>query len=329
MQNKYGKWYSLLWQPIDFDDAEAFEQLKVCPKFFISPYSSSNVKTELEKIYPKIYLVECFQTVIFIDGLPTHYRAGKIMPGDLERYDQWLIEYHGATSKMLDDLKKKRELYESKLFIEYSNKVIRHDMHSGINTYIPRGIKKLKENLTEEIIKEYRLAPALMFLEKGIAHAQMVYKGIYSFTGLIKQIKQIDIEEFNLEEDLKQYLSITAMDMYVEVKNLPVVNGNSSLMCSAIMQLIQNGIKYNDQAEKKIVVYSDADESIFIEDNGRGMTQDEFNQHIFPKDSMVVKGMGLSIATVIFEEHGYSVEVIANELGTTMKIKKKKFLNNI
>jgi len=329
MDIQYGKWFSLLWQPIDFDDAEAFEQLKVCPKFFISPYSSSIVRSELEKKYPKIYLVECFQTVIFIEGLPTHYRAGKIMPGDLERYDQWLIEYHGTASKMLDDLKKKRELYESKLFIEYSNKVIRHDLHSGINTYIPRGIKKLKENLTEEIINEYRLAPALMFLEKGIAHAQMVYKGIYSFTGLIKQTKHMEIEEFNLEHDLKQYLSITAIDNYVEVKNLPVVNGSSSLMCSAIMQLIQNGIRYNDQKEKKVIIYSDIDGSIFIEDNGRGMSQDQFDQIVFPKDSMIVKGMGLSIATVIFEEHGYSIEVIAKDLGTIIKIKKKQFLNNI
>lgn len=325
MDKQYGKWFSLLWQPIDFDDAEAYLQLKECPKFFISPYSSFKVRSELEKAYPKVYLVECFETVIFIEGLPTHYRAGKIMPGDLERYDKWLVEYHGMTKKMLDDLKKKRELYDSKLFIEYSNKVIRHDLHSGINTYIPRGIKKLKENLTEEIIKEYRLAPALLFLEKGIAHAQMVYKGIYSFTGIIKQTKQIEIEEFNLEQDLKQYLSVTAMDTYVEVKNLPVVNGNSSLMCTAIMQLIQNGIKYNDKHEKKVIIYSDIDESIFVEDNGRGMTQDEFNQHIFPKDSMVIKGMGLSIATVIFEEHGYSVEVVAKDDGTIMKIKKKKF----
>ena len=75
-------------------------------------------------------------------------------------------------------------------------------------------------------------------------------------------------------------------------------------------------------------VYADEEESIYVEDNGTGMTQEEFNQNIFPKDSMIVRGMGLSIATVIFEEHNYSIEVIPKEMGTIMKIKKKKFLNN-
>jgi len=329
MRKDGGKWFSLLWQPIDFDDGGAFIELKQCPKFYYSPNPTNKVKSELELKYPKIYLVECFPTVIFVEGMPTHYRAGKIMPGDLEKYDQWLVDYHGATLQMLDDLKKKQQLYESKLFIEYSNKVIRHDMHSGINTYIPRGIAMLKRKLTDKAIKDLKLAPALMFLEKGLAHAQMVYRGIYSFTGLIKQTKQIEVREFNLKDELEDYLSITALDMYVEVKNLPVLVGNSSLMCSGLMQLIQNGIKYNDNIEKKIIIYSDDEGSIYVEDNGRGMTQDEFNQNIFPKDSLIVKGMGLSIATVIFEEHQYSIEVISKDIGTILKLKKKIFLNNI
>jgi light-regulated signal transduction histidine kinase (bacteriophytochrome) len=328
MSREMGKWYSLLWQPIDFDDSGAYEQLKECPKFFYSPNNVSYVKSQLESQYESIYLVECFQTVIFIEGMPTHYRAGKIMPGDLEKYDKWLVDYHGTTAQMLEDIKKKQELYESKLFIEYSNRVIRHDMHSGINTYIPRGLSMLKKKLPEEIIKEYRLAPALMFLEKGINHAQMVYKGIYSFTGLVKQEKHLDVVEFNLGDSLAQYLEYVAYNSFVEVKDLPNISGSPSLMCSALLQLIQNGVQYNHNLEKKVVVYTDEEESIYVEDNGTGMTQEEFNQNIFPKDSMIVRGMGLSIATVIFEEHNYSIEVIPKEMGTIMKIKKKKFLNN-
>lgn len=328
MSREIGKWYSLLWQPIDFDDSEAYKQLKECPKFFYSPNNATYVKSQLESQYEYIYLVECFQTVIFIEGMPTHYRAGKIMPGDLEKYDKWLVDYHGTTVQMLEDIKKKQELYESKLFIEYSNRVIRHDMHSGINTYIPRGLSMLKKKLPEEIIKEYRLAPALMFLEKGINHAQMVYKGIYSFTGLVKQEKHLDVVEFNLGNSLAQYLEYVAYNSFVEVKDLPNISGSPSLMCSALLQLIQNGVQYNHNLEKKVVVYTDEEESIYVEDNGTGMTQEEFNQNIFPKDSMIVRGMGLSIATVIFEEHNYSIEVIPKEMGTIMKIKKKKFLNN-
>jgi len=326
MLSSAGKWFSLLWQPINFDDQEAFEQLKFCPKFYYTPYSRSKLKSDLERKYDKIYLVECFPTVIFIEGLPTHYRAGKIMPGDLEKYDRWLVEHHGATKDMIDDLKKKQELYESKLFIEYSNKVIRHDMHSGINTYIPRGLTMLKKKLPEKVIKEFKLAPALMFLEKGIAHAQMVYRGIYSFTGMVKQTKQLDVEEFDLGKKLKEYLDLTAYSNFVKLENLPVITANPSLMCSAIIQLIQNGVKYNNSSEKEVVVYSDEENTIYIKDNGIGITQEQFNQYVFPKNSFEIRGMGLSIATVIFEEHGYSIEVKETENGSKFSIKKKKYI---
>ena len=324
MRKTYGKWHSLLWQPIDYHNDAAYEELKTCPKFFYSPDSSSSVKSHLESIYQNIYLVECFESIILIGNLPTHYRVGKIMPGDLANYDEWLVDYHGVAQKELEDLSKKRELYESKVFLEYSNRMIRHDLHSGINTYIPRGLAMLKRKLTEKVIQDLGLASALTLLEKGVAHAQMVYKSIHSFTGLVKQDAQIEMEEFDLTESLKKYLDVTAYNGSVEVKKLPLVFGNEALICSAVIQLIQNGIKYNTSDIKRSIVYSDDEGSIFIKDNGIGMSQDEFNSFIFPDESQSITSMGLNIAIVIFEEHGYSIEVVPSDVkGTTIKVKKK------
>jgi len=330
MRKTYGKWHSLLWQPIDYHNDAAYGELKSCPKFFRSPDTSSCVKTYLESLYQNIYLVECFESIIFIDNLPTHYRVGKIMPGDLVKYDEWLLDYHGATQKELEELTKKRELYESKVFLEYSNRMIRHDLHSGINTYIPRGLAMLKRKLTDKVIKDLGLASALTLLEKGVEHAQMVYKSIHSFTGLVKQKSQIEMEEFDLAVSLQKYLEITAYSSNVEIKKLPLVYGNESLICSAVLQLIQNGVKYNNSDVKRVVVYSDAEDSIYVKDNGVGMSQDQFNAFIFPDENMPITSMGLNIAIVVFEEHRYSIEVVPfEEEGTIMKVKKKEFVKNI
>ena len=43
-----------------------------------------------------------------------------------------------------------KDLSAKNVYLEHAAKIIRHDMHSGINTYIPRGIKSLKRRLTEE-----------------------------------------------------------------------------------------------------------------------------------------------------------------------------------
>ena len=37
-------------------------------------------------------------------------------------------------------------------YLEYAAKILRHDMHSGINTYIPRGLNSLFRRLTPENI---------------------------------------------------------------------------------------------------------------------------------------------------------------------------------
>ena len=44
------------------------------------------------------------------------------------------------------------ELKKKNIYLEHAAKIIRHDMHSGINTYLPRGISSLKRRLKQEDI---------------------------------------------------------------------------------------------------------------------------------------------------------------------------------
>ena len=77
-------------------------------------------------------------------------------------------EFIQNKQKIRDDLKKKN------IYLEHAAKIIRHDMHSGINTYLPRGIKSLKRRLDEDQIKEMKIGSPLKLIEDGLHHAQKV-----------------------------------------------------------------------------------------------------------------------------------------------------------
>ena len=102
---------------------------------------------------------------------------------------------------------------------------------------------------------------------------------------------------------------------------------NEALFCTAIDNLIRNGLKYND-SNSKIVEIQMEENSLIIQDNGRGMTQEEFLHLSKPytrkegqKESGT--GLGLNICVAILKEHGFEVTAEKNEIGTKMKIKLK------
>ena len=86
-------------------------------------------------------------------------------------------------------------------------------------------------------------------------------------------------------------------------------------------------MKYND-SNSKIVEIQMEENSLIIQDNGRGMTQEEFEHLSQPytrKEGQkeTGTGLGLNICIAILKEHGFSVTCEKNEIGTKMKIKIK------
>jgi hypothetical protein len=326
-----GIWYSICWEPKDFANPNSFIELDGCPRFFYSEdfRVSTFLRSKLEDEYTHLYVKEIFKTEIFVENasgekMPTHYRKGIFGPGQNHAYDSWLKKSFSINQDILEKMKIKEQLFQKKVYLEYSNKIIRHDMHSGINTYIPRGLKMLQKKLSPELIKQLKLAPALKLLENGLAHTQMVYKGVYAFTSLTKEQGQLPTELFDLNERLDYYLKLTAYSHQVELKNLPKLNGNESLFCTAIDNLIRNGLKYNDSKQKKISVFFDGD-SVIVEDNGVGMTHEEFEYYCLPykrKESNydTGSGLGLNIAVAILQEHDCNIRVQKLENGTRIHV---------
>ena len=226
----------------------------------------------------------------------------------------------------------KDELSAKNVYLEHAAKIIRHDMHSGINTYIPRGIKSLKRRLTEEQIKELKIGSPLKLVEDGLHHARKVYSGVYEFTNLFKTNAQMSKTECNIKEILEDYLKLTAYKHQVILDdNLPTeLKVNEPLLCTAIDNLIRNGLKYNDSKTKWVKIYQEGNyhsgSHICIEDNGRGLTMSEFIELSKPyvrKEGQKEggTGLGLNISISILKEHGFSVWAEKQKQGTKIKIK--------
>ena len=226
-----------------------------------------------------------------------------------------------------------KELEKKNTYLEHAAKIIRHDMHSGINTYIPRGVSSLERRLTPEDVKNLKIEAPLKMIKEGLKHTQKVYRGVYEFTNLVKPNAILTKNGCDLKVILKNFLSSTSYSNQVIIENLPVMEVNEPLFCTALDNLIRNGLKYNDSETKFVKIYFKKENKyglygkyICVEDNGRGMTQTDFEYLSKPytrkKDQKESgTGLGLNICVTILQEHGFSVSCEKVDTGTKIKIK--------
>jgi PAS domain S-box-containing protein len=255
-----------------------------------------------------IYLQATYNPIIDNDG--KSYRVMKIATDITESYNQ------------------QKEIEKKNTYLEHAAKILRHDMHSGINTYMPRGLTSLDRRLTEEQIKELKIEAPIKMIKEGLRHTQKVYKGVYEFTNLVKKDVVLNRLNCNLKAILEDYLSATAYRSQVNLSDLGEFSVNEALFCTSLDNLIRNGLKYNDSLSKMINIYR-VDDTLFVEDNGRGLSQEEFNHLSKPytrKEGQQESGtgLGLNICIAILEEHKFSIT--CDKLpqgGTQIKIKLK------
>jgi len=253
-----------------------------------------------------LYLQATYNPIIGFDGKP--YRILKIATDITESYNQ------------------QKEIEKKNTYLEHAAKILRHDMHSGINTYMPRGLSSLDRRMTDEQAKELKIDAPLRMIREGLKHTQKVYKGVYEFTNLVKKDVVLDRSECKLSDILIDYLSSTAYRPQVIIEDLGEYSVNEALFCTALDNLIRNGLKYNDSNTKFVKIYR-IDDYLYLEDNGRGLSSKEFkhlSQPYVRKEGQQESGtgLGLNICIAILEEHGFSVDCCKLDAGgTQMKIK--------
>ena len=273
-------------------------------------------------------------------------RVGKFKQGEYQRVkadgsDIWIFANYNPIKDPYGDVYKimliATDITEKKIieadvnkknsYLEHAAKILRHDMHSGINTYIPRGLSSLKRRLSEDQIKELKIDAPLRMIEEGLTHTQKVYKGVKEFTNLVKADAQLEKNDFDMREILVSYLSSTSYEKQVVIDELGIAEVNESLFCTAVDNLIRNGLKYNDSSTKLVHIFAEGD-YICITDNGRGMSQDDLIQWSQPykrKEGQkeAGSGLGLNICIAIMDEHKFPVTAEKLEIGTKLKIKIK------
>ena len=223
--------------------------------------------------------------------------------------------------EQINDIAKKNS------YLEHAARIIRHDMHSGINTYMPRGISSLEKRLTTEDIQRLKIEGALKMVKEGLNHTQRVYKSVYEFTNLVKQNVVLNKSLVDVKNLIWTYILPNSYSSQVEISDLGEMEVNEILFCNAIENLIKNGLSYNDSEVKKIKIYNE-EEYLIVEDNGRGFSQKDFDKHLkkYSKKADVTgdeKGLGLNICVAILEEHGFKLTCEKIDTGTKMKIKIK------
>ena len=263
--------------------------------------------TRVKKDGSLVYLQATYNPILGLDG--KIYRIMKIATDITDSYEQ------------------KKEIEKKNTYLEHAAKILRHDMHSGINTYMPRGLSSLERRLSSDDIKTLKIESPIKMIKEGLKHSQKVYKGVYEFTNLVKKDVVLNKTECNLKDILEDYLSATAYSSQVIIDELPTIEVNEALFCTAVDNLIRNGLKYNDSDTKFVKITSD-EKYVYIQDNGRGITQEDFDHLSKPytrkegqKESGT--GLGLNICVAILEEHGFNITCEKNEIGTKMKIKFK------
>ena len=124
---------------------------------------------------------------------------------------------------------------------------------------------------------------------------------------------------------MTDYLMLTSYHPQVELIDLPTLTINESLFCTALDNLIRNGLRYNDSADKLVKVYY-SENVITVEDNGRGISQEEFDYYCEPyrrntNQKEKGTGLGLNIVLAILTEHDCFMSVEKMEKGTKIRIK--------
>jgi len=219
-----------------------------------------------------------------------------------------------------------KDINKKNTYLEYAARIIRHDMHSGINTYIPRGLASLEKRVTVDEMNNLKITSPIKMIKDGLAHTQKVYKSVYEFTNLVKNTVVLDREVIDIKHSLLKYLTNTSYKSQVVVDDLISLNVNETLFWNAIDNLIKNGLRYNSSDVKEIKIYME-NNNLIIEDNGVGFSQKEFErvtgQYLNKKGDSEV-GLGLGITKTILEEHGFSMSCEKINTGTKITVKLNK-----
>ena len=136
------------------------------------------------------------------------------------------------------------------------------------------------------------------------------------------------IKGIKIHKSINEINILNGIDISINEGEIVSVVGKSGAGKTTLLQIL--GTLEKPTSGKVLFNNKDVfmlnENTIGVQDNGRGMTQEEF-EHLSkpytrkPNQNEQGTGLGLNICLAILKEHGFSVSCEKNEAGTLMKIK--------
>lgn len=212
-----------------------------------------------------------------------------------------------------------------KNFIDY----VSHELRTPITALIGTlEVTKQKERSSEEY-KEvlYQLKQYTTDLQETIDQMMLLSGAKTNF-----ELTPIHIDEVIweiVENQIVYHQADIKVDLDVKDNQLLTIYGNSQLLNLAIGNLISNAIKYSDNQQIQ-VRFSTLDNQLVLQiiDAGIGIDPEDLpniRQNFFRGKNTAAyqgKGIGLSIADIIFRKHQIEMDIMANQpQGTIIQLK--------
>ena len=242
-------------------------------------------------------------TIVFVAASLCFASAMYIFNRALERYDN-------KSSSLISSLQSKN----SKLVImneelERFTYIASHDLKTplrNIVSFLGLMEKRLKEGKVEDIEEYFTVvkdnaSDMYRLIEETLEYSKMDQH----------EWKEEEVDLDLVIDKIRDQLTLSLDErINIEARYLPTVKGDSFYIYKLFLNIIENGIKYNDKVNKKIKLTSIINKNatiISVEDNGIGI-EEKYHEQIFTmykrlhtKEEYQGTGIGLSMCKRIIE----------------------------
>ncbi len=245
------------------------------------------------------------------------------------RNSQQRKKYNAVLEHKVAERTKKLEQanYELRTF----NYIASHDIKEPIRViggYASLIFKKLPDNIKANF-EEYfdaikRSTNQLYTLVEDFAY----YSTLSKDEQIKKEMVDLNLLANNVTDNLNEM--ILSSNGKVIVNDLPTIDSNNSFLFTALKNLVENGLKYNDSEQPKVEINykaTDTNYQILVTDNGIGI-ENKYQEQVFimfkrlhSRDKYEGSGIGLSIVKLVIEKLGGTVSIDSEmDKGTTFTL---------
>lgn len=206
------------------------------------------------------------------------------------------------------------ELEERNLELEAFNRMVSHDLRQPLNSIglACQTLELMCSNDLEEICKT-----TIQIAYKSTLRMNTMIETLLKFAGSAQaELQRESINLCDLASEIIAEARLAEPDRKVTFTcgAAPTANGDSSLLRTALENLIGNALKYTGKREEALIEFGateiDGNQAYFIRDNGKGFDMVDADKLFIPfqrlPDTEEYKGFGIGLATVerIIRRHG-------------------------